>query len=132
MNATVQIIHKDGCPEWAVIPYDEYERLTVLAENHEDIRAFDEAIKAVEAGEELIPSAVVDRLADGEPALKVWREYRGFTPTVLAECSGVEEACLVRMESNIESVSPELLTSLAKILQVDANEFYRSHAPSSS
>ena len=46
MNATVQIIHKDGHPEWAVIPYAEYERLSLLAEEQHDIRAFDEALRA--------------------------------------------------------------------------------------
>jgi DNA-binding XRE family transcriptional regulator len=122
MNAIVQIIHKNGQPEWAVIPYDEYERLTELAENQEDNRVFDAAIKSVEAGEELIPSAVVNRLADGESPLMVWREYRGFALKGLAERLGVEEACLMRMENGSESGSSELMTSLAKILQVDVDD----------
>ena len=122
MNATVQIIHKDGHPEWAVIPYAEYERLSLLAEEQHDIRAFDEALRAVEAGEELIPSAVVNRLADGEPSLKVWREYRGLSPTALAELAGVEEACLLRIENGTESGSVRLLSCLANALRVDVDD----------
>ena len=122
MNTTVQIIHKDGHPEWAVIPYAEYERISLLAEDQEDIRAFDEAMNSVESGEELIPSVVVNRLADGEAPLKVWREYRGFSPKALAELTGVEEARLLLIESGTESGSAEWLASLANALRVDVDE----------
>jgi hypothetical protein len=39
----VQIIEKDGQPEWAIIPYAEYERLREDAEMLQDVRAYDEA-----------------------------------------------------------------------------------------
>ena len=122
MNTTVQIIHKDGHPEWAVIPYAEYERISLLAEDQEDIRAFDEAVRAVEAGEELIPSTVVNRLADGEPPLKVWREFRGLSPKALAALAGVEEATIMRIESSTESGSAELLSCLANALRMDVDD----------
>ena len=93
-----------------------------MAENQKDNRVFDAALKLVEAGEALIPSAVVDRLAEGKSPLKVWREYRELSLTGLAECLGVEEACLLRMKDGGESGSSELLTSLAKILQVDVDD----------
>ena len=93
-----------------------------LAENQIDNRAFDAAIKSVEAGEELIPSAVVDRLAEGESPLKVWREYRGFALKDLAGRLGVAESCLMQMENGREAGSVELLTPLTKILQVDVDD----------
>ena len=82
---SVQVIKKDGKPEWAVIPYQEYERLLRDAEMLQDIRAYDEAKKAVEEGEEIVPSEVVYALLDGENPIRVWREYRGLTQRELAE-----------------------------------------------
>ena len=55
---SVQVIERDGKPEWAVIPYEEYERLVEEAEMLQDVRAYDEAKKAIADGEELIPSEV--------------------------------------------------------------------------
>ena len=39
---SVQIIKKNGRPEWAVIPYEEYQRLVAEAEMLRDIRDYDE------------------------------------------------------------------------------------------
>ena len=39
----LQFIELDGKPEYAVIPYKEYKRLAALAEDTEDVRAFDKA-----------------------------------------------------------------------------------------
>lgn len=119
MNATVQIIHKDGRPEWAVIPYEEYERLNALAENQRDIEAFDTAMGAVETGEELIPAAVVNRLADGESPIKVWREYRGMGPSELAGLVGISEARLAGFEAGTEPAPRPLLEKLAAAMGVD-------------
>lgn len=122
MNAKLQIIHRDGRPEWAVIPYEEYERLSALAEDYEDIRAFDDAKRALEEGEELIPSTVVDRLMEGEPPLKVWREYRGFTTESIAKHLGIEESRIVKIEEGEEVISGKLLTRLAVILHLDTDD----------
>jgi hypothetical protein len=43
----VQVIEKGGKPEWAVIPYEEYERLLEAIEMAEDVRAYDEAKQAI-------------------------------------------------------------------------------------
>ncbi len=44
------------------------------------LRAFDQAKPELSAGEdELIPLAVVERLSNGENALRVWRGHRGLT-----------------------------------------------------
>jgi PHD/YefM family antitoxin component YafN of YafNO toxin-antitoxin module len=62
---SVQMIEKNGKPEWAVLPYEEYERLVEEAEMLRDVRAYDEAKKAVAAGEELVPSEVTYGILDG-------------------------------------------------------------------
>ncbi len=37
-HAQVQIIERDGRPEYAVVPFDDYKRLLALAEDAEEIR----------------------------------------------------------------------------------------------
>lgn len=76
---SVQIILKEGKPEYAVIPYELYEQLVADAEMLEDIRDYDEAIRVVENGQELVPSEVVYALLEGANPIRVWREYRGLT-----------------------------------------------------
>ena len=41
----VQIIERNGKPEWAVIPYEEYERIREALDDAEDIRAIESFTK---------------------------------------------------------------------------------------
>ena len=76
----IQIIKRDGKPEWAILPYEKYLELLEQAEMLEDLRDFDAAKAALEKGQdELIPGEVVFAIVDGENPIKVWREYRGMT-----------------------------------------------------
>lgn len=55
----------------------EYDRLVALAEDAEDLRSLAEFHAKFAAGkEELVPAEFVNRILDGEPLLRVWREYR--------------------------------------------------------
>ena len=56
-----------------MIPYEEYEQLVQDAEMLQDVRAYDEAKKAVAADEELIPSEVTYALLDGANPIRIWR-----------------------------------------------------------
>lgn len=115
-----QIIKKNGKPEYAVIPYDEYRRLVEDAEMLADVRDFAAARKALAAGEEeLIPAEVVDRLLDGANPVRVWREYRGLSAADLAKGCGVTAAAISQIESGKRKSSVILLKKIARILKVD-------------
>ncbi len=54
---SVQLIERNGKPEWAVLPYEEYLRLVEQAEMLNDIQDFDQITAEVERGEEeVIPT----------------------------------------------------------------------------
>ncbi|KAF0218983.1 MAG: XRE family transcriptional [Geobacteraceae bacterium] len=115
-----QIIRKNGKPEYAVIPYDEYRRLVEDAEMLADVRDFDAARNAFAASEEeLIPAEVVDRLLDGANPVRVWREYRGLSAAELAKACGVTAAAISQIESGKRKSSVILLKKIARILKVD-------------
>ena len=86
----VQVIEKDGRPEWAVIPYGEYERLVEAAESLEDVRDYDAVKKAIGNGsEELVPSDVADQLLNGENPVRACRKHRGLSVSELAAACGL-------------------------------------------
>ncbi len=115
---TVQIIKREGKPEWAVIPYKEYLRLVEEAEMFQDIRDYDLAKEAIEQGEELIPSEVTYAILDGKNPIRVWREYRGLTQKQLAEAAGISKPYLSQIETGRRAGTTKVLAAIAKVLDV--------------
>ena len=76
--------------ETVTIPKAEYDRLCALEEELSDIHAALAVEARIARGEEeLIPARIVDQLIDGEPPLRVWREFRDQSQAALARASGV-------------------------------------------
>ena len=87
--------------ETVTIPKVEYDRLRALEEDLADVQAALAVVARLAKGEEeLIPYYVVDRLLDGEPPLRVWREFRGLTQSELARASGVNRVQIVDIEAD--------------------------------
>lgn len=119
----VQIIERDGQPEWAVLPYAEYLALLDRLEDIEDQRAFDQARAELAADdEELVPADVVARLSAGESPLKVWREHRGLTQQALADAAGVGKSYLSQLEAGARTGSVRVLRALAQALDLDLDD----------
>lgn len=119
----VQVIERDGKPEYAVVPYEEWRRLLERAEEAEDVRDADRAMHELENGDdELIPGEIVHRLIEGEPPLRVWREHRGLTQAELAEKTGVTQGAVAQLESGKRRGSVELLRKMAATLQIDLDD----------
>ena len=71
--------------EMVTIPREEYDRLQAAAEDLADLQSYDRAKAALAAGEEeLVPAEYVNRLLNGENALRVYRDLRGLTQAALA------------------------------------------------
>jgi DNA-binding XRE family transcriptional regulator len=124
MNA--QVIEKDGKPEWAVLPYAAYERLVEEAEMLRDIRAYDEARQAIDAGEELVPAEVTYAILDGENPVRVWREHRGLTQQQLAGAAGISVPYLSQIESGKRKGSTRVLAALAATLHLSVDDLVPS------
>jgi DNA-binding XRE family transcriptional regulator len=112
----VQIIKRDGDPEWAVIPYKEDLRLVAEAEMSQDISDYDDALQAVQQGEETIPSEVVYAILEGDNPIRVWRQYRGLTQAQLAQVAEISTPYLSQIESGKRTGTPEVLSAIAKAL----------------
>jgi DNA-binding XRE family transcriptional regulator len=126
---SVQIIEKNGQPEWAVVPYEEYQRLLEEAEMLQDIRDYDEVKLALANGDEaLIPSEVTYALLDGENPIRVWREYRGLTQQQVAAQAGISKPYLSQLESGQRKGTTEVLSALANALHISLDDLVISEA----
>lgn len=125
---TVQIIKQGDKPEWAVVPYETYLQLVEKAEMLQDVQDYDSAKAALERGDdELIPSEVVYAILDGENPIKVWREYRGLSQQEVAEGAGISIPYLSQLETNKRKGSLNVLSAIAKILNVSLESIVPSH-----
>ena len=93
----VQTIEKDGKPEYAVVPIEEYRRMVAALEDAADVAAIGRAWDEDAAGES-VPGEVVNAILDGASPLRAWRLYRGLTLDVLAERIGVSKGYLSQIE----------------------------------
>lgn len=118
----VQIIEKEGTPEWAVVPYEMYLRLLEDAEMLQDVRDFDMAKQAIENGEELVPGEVTYAILDGGHPIKIWREYRGLTQRQLAKQARISTAYLSQIESGRRTGTTDVLSALATALNLTLDD----------
>jgi predicted transcriptional regulator len=84
----------------------------------EDIAAADEAMRKIEAGEELVPHVVVSRIIEGENCIRVWREHRGLKVGELAIAAGISQPYLSQLESGDREGSVDSLRKIADALRV--------------
>lgn len=105
------------------ITRDEYDRLRHAAEDLEDLRAYDRAKTRLASGEdELVPAEFVRRIVAGESALRVFRDWRGFTQMRLAELAGVNRVQIADIEAGRKAGSVDTVKRLADALGVTIDE----------
>ena len=108
--------------EVAILPRKEYEALAAKAEEaDEDLgtaRLVARARKEIAAGSPLIPKGVVDRIAGGENALRVLREWRGKTQLYLANKTNLAQGYISDLECGRRKGAAAALRHIADALKV--------------
>jgi mRNA interferase RelE/StbE len=84
-----------------------------------DVLAYDEAKSGKE---ETFPVECVERLLEGESALRVFREFRGFTQVQMAKKVGLTQATIAELEKGKQKGSIETWKKLADALGVDIDD----------
>lgn len=109
--------------DMVTITKQEYDRLCAAAEDLADLQAYDSAIAALNGGEdELVPAKFANRLLNGENALRIYRELRGYTQAALAEKAGVNRATVGEIEIGRKAGSIKTLLKLADALDVTVDD----------
>ncbi|NKQ36653.1 MAG: helix-turn-helix transcriptional regulator [Chloroflexi bacterium] len=120
--SNVQLILKEGQPEYAVLPYELYTQLVEDAEMLQDIQDYLEAKEALLNGEEIIPAEVPYAIIDGENPVKVWREYRGLTQQELAQAAGISASYLSQIEAGKREGSTAVLQAIARAMDLTLDD----------
>ena len=85
-NIEPQIIMQDGKPAFAVIPWEEYQRLIHHDPGETDVWIPHEVVKA--------------NVIAGVSIIRAWREYFGMTQQELAQRTGMTQPALARLEKS--------------------------------
>lgn len=118
---SVQFIEIDG-RKMAVLPAEEFENLVEALEDQADIAAAEDAERRRAAGEEYLPMEMVDRLVDGENALRVWRQYRQLSIGQLSDLSGINRSTISQLENDKAYGRPATWRALADALRVTVDD----------
>lgn len=119
MNVRFQ---KTSRGEVAILPRKEYEALVAkAAEADEDVgtaRLVARARKEVAGGAPLLPKEFVDRLANGEKAVRVLREWRDVTQMHLSYKTNLSQGYISDIENGRRTGTPAALRRIANVLKV--------------
>lgn len=106
-----------------VIQREEYERLIEAAEELSDLRAYDNAMAELAAGDdERVPADFARRLVTGESPVRVYRELRRLTQHQLSTAAGVNRVQIAEIEAGRKSGSIETVKKLAQALGVTVDD----------
>ncbi|MFO7753187.1 MAG: helix-turn-helix domain-containing protein [Desulfobacteraceae bacterium] len=105
-----QIIYQNGEPAFAVIPWDEYQRLinTQYDAEETDVRFPRDVLEANAIQEENL--------------IKTWREYFNLTRQELAERTGLTKFAITRMEENDTSTRTATLKKIASAMNLSVEQ----------
>ena len=117
----VQIIQKDGSPEYAVTPIEDYRRMVVSLEDITDIEAIDQALREDKAGES-VPGKVVGATINGVTPIRAWRIHRRFTLASLAERAGIYSSYLSQIENGKKPGTSDTYRRLPAVLGVEPDD----------
>ena len=116
----VQIIAKNGKPEWAVIPFQDYKKLQEALEDAEDIKEIEESLKAISEGNEItVPGEVTFAILDGISPIRAWREYRDIKMNELSKKVGISSSYLSQIENGKRNPTIDTLRAIARELEID-------------
>ena len=123
MKIHPQTIYKGQQPAFVVLPIQEYHALMEKVQDFQDIQ---EVKKHIEECGETFPMEVVLALSEGHNPIKVYREYRGISQTVLASKIKVSKQYISQLEAGERHGTAKVLKDIAKVLKVDLEDIVLS------
>lgn len=112
----VQVIEKDGKPDFYVVPADLWERVKDMVEAAEDAAAYAEAVANDDGFR--IPHSVVTADLNGITRLRAWREHRRLTLQALADAAGLSKPYVSQIEGGKRTGTAATIKKLAVALGV--------------
>ena len=108
--------------EVAILSRKDYEALAAKAQEADEdfstARLVARARKEIAAGMPLIPKEVVDRISNGENALRVLRDWRGKTQLDISRKTNIGQGYISDLESGRRKGTTAALKKIAGVLKV--------------
>lgn len=118
MSAAVQRFMTPEGTEMVVLPAADFDRLTALAADGEDVAAARVTVARIGAGEGTMPGEVLGAILDDRlHPIAAWRRYRGLSQAELARRTGLSQVWLSRIESGGGTGSAATRQKLAAALE---------------
>ncbi|MGE3920406.1 MAG: helix-turn-helix domain-containing protein [Gammaproteobacteria bacterium] len=119
MKIHPQILSHKGLPAFVVLPFDEYEKMLEILSEVNDMETIQLALADTK---ERFPLELVEKIAAGNNAIKIFREYRGISQNELAEKIGVTRQYIYQIENGERVGTTKVLKKIASVLSVDLDE----------
>ena len=114
----IQYVEENG-EIFVKMPLLEYQQM----QDATDVQEVDAIIARIRSGvAEAWPSEVVDRLIEGEPPAKVFREWRGLTLQNVVDQAELPLSVVSGIEEGTEDPRLGALSKLADVLKVDVDD----------
>lgn len=120
---TAQFLEVAGS-QMVLLTKAEFDRLIEAADDFADVEAAIRSRARREAGEEYLPSQMVDRLLAGQIPLKVWREHRNLSQAQLGELVGCKGSWIAKLEKGRAKGDVAIWRALAKALAIDLDDLF--------
>ena len=104
-----QIITQNNKPLFAVIPWDQYQKLLHSQDKIDEIDIW-------------FPNEVVKANVRGDSLIKAWREYFGLTQAKLAIKAGMKQSALARLENSDSNPRKTTLAKLAAAMDISIEQ----------
>lgn len=108
MNAHIdyQTINEGGIPRYAVVPFEDFQRLMAAAGE----------------ADPTIPHAVISATVDGASPLRAWREHLGISQADIADRMGITQSAYSQMESSHDRLRKTTRDRIATALGIAADQ----------
>ena len=120
-DLSVQIIEKDGNPQFAVVPIETYREIVAKLRDIEDYAAIDQAILEDRDGR-TVPAETVNAILSGVSPLRAWRENYGINVASLAKQVGVSKSYLSQIENRRKRGTLSLYRRISLVLGVPIDD----------
>ena len=104
-NIEHQVIEMDGKPAFAVVPFEQFEKMAQqYTPDHSNVS---------------FPHEVVKANFNGDSLIKAWREHLGLTQQTLADRLGISQPALAKLEKPEANLRRSTLKKVASALGLE-------------
>jgi DNA-binding XRE family transcriptional regulator len=117
MTEPVEVIREGDRPAFAVLRWEDFERLRELEEDAADVALAERILS--DPAQDWVPAELVDRVLDkGVHPVRAWREHQGMSREDLAARAGLRQPELAGIEEREHQGTLAQLKALAEALGI--------------